>query len=148
MAHSADFDVTVCDPRAELCSVDRFPHATLVDGYDTEDLATLPLRSDTFVVVATHDHQVDQRLVERLLLTPTRYLALIGSQRKALLTRERCHNRGHDDAQIARIVCPAGLDIGAETPTEIAVSVLGQMIETRRAAHKQSSVPERQASTA
>jgi xanthine dehydrogenase accessory factor len=144
MAHSADFDVTVCDPRDDLLTTLRFPHATLVDGYDDEDVAGLSLRTDAFAVVATHDHQVDQRLIERLLPTPVRYLALIGSQRKALLTRERCANRGHSPTDIARIICPAGIDIGAETPAEIAVSVLSQMVQCRRGASL-NDVPVRQA---
>jgi xanthine dehydrogenase accessory factor len=132
-AQLAGFDVTVVDPRDELCSPERFPDATLKNSYDhDDDLDALPFSADAFVVIATHDHQVDQRLAERVLSRPARYVGLVGSQRKAALTRERCRNKGLSDDDIARLRCPAGLDIGAETPEEIALSIVAQMVQVRR----------------
>ena len=72
---------------------------------------------------------------------PARYLAMVGSQRKALLTRERCLAKGIDAAQVERLVSPAGLDIGAETPEEIAVSIVAQMVHVRRAAEAAGRKP-------
>jgi xanthine/CO dehydrogenase XdhC/CoxF family maturation factor len=89
-------------------------------------------KSGTSVVIATHDHQTDQRLAERVLSRPARYVGLVGSQRKAAMTRERCRNKGMTDDVIARLRCPAGLDIGAETPEEIALSIVAQMVHVRR----------------
>ena len=135
VAHQAGFDVTVCDPREELLTVERFPDAVaLVDDYASSDLAGLPFSVDAFVVVATHDHQTDQRIVEVVLQKPFAYAALVGSQRKATLTRERCKNKGIDDDVIAKLRCPAGLDIGAETPEEIALSIVAEMVQVRRRA--------------
>jgi xanthine dehydrogenase accessory factor len=131
-AHGLGFEVTVCDPRDDLRTTERFPHATLVDAYDDEDIRSLRLQPEHWVVVATHDHQQDQRIVCALLHESPRYLALIGSQRKALLTRERCRQRGHNDDVVDRIICPAGLDIGAETPAEIALSVMAQVVQRMR----------------
>lgn len=135
VATTAGFDVTVADPRDELLVAERFPDAVaLIDDYEREDLARLPFGPDAFVVVATHDHQVDQQLVERVLPLPSRWCALVGSRRKAMLTRERCLNKGLDVALVERLRCPAGLDIGAETPAEIAVSLVAEMVQVRRMA--------------
>jgi xanthine dehydrogenase accessory factor len=129
----AGFDVSVVDPRDELCTEVRFPEASRFNSYDhDDDLHALPFSADAFVVIATHDHQTDQRLAERVLSRPARYVGLVGSQRKAAMTRERCRNKGMTDDVIARLRCPAGLDIGAETPEEIALSIVAQMVHVRR----------------
>ncbi len=135
LAARAGFDVTVADPRLDLLTAERLPDAVLlVDDYEREDMDRLPFGPDCFVVVATHDHGTDQRLAELVLARPCRYAALVGSQRKALLTRERLAQKGVAADLVASLVCPAGLDIGAETPEEIALSVVAQMVEVRRKA--------------
>jgi xanthine dehydrogenase accessory factor len=135
LAARAGFAVTVADPREELATAERFPDAdTRVDDYEPSDLDTLPFGADAFVVIATHDHQVDQQLVERVIDRPSRYLALVGSRRKAMLTRERCLNKGIAQQSVERLRCPAGLDIGAETPEEIALSIVAEMVQVRRTA--------------
>ncbi len=132
-AAAAGFQVTVCDPRDELCTAARFPDAhQLVDDYDEEDLDALPFGPDAFVVVVTHDHPTDQRLAELTLRRQTRYVAMIGSARKAKLARDRAAAKGLAAADIDRLHSPAGLDIGAETPEEIAVSIVAEMIQVRR----------------
>jgi xanthine dehydrogenase accessory factor len=133
LAARAGFDVTVADPREELAVGARFPDAVaVVDDYEREDLERMPFGADAYVVIATHDHQVDQQLVERALAKPSRYLALVGSLRKAMLTRERCLNKGFAQELVEKLRCPAGLDIGAETPEEIALSVVAEMVQVRR----------------
>jgi xanthine dehydrogenase accessory factor len=135
VATTAGFEVTVADPREELLVAERFPDAaSLLDDYEAEDMARLPFGPDAFVVIATHDHQIDQQLVERVLARDFRWAALVGSQRKAALTRERCLNKGIAEALVDRLRCPAGLDIGAETPEEIAVSIVAEMVQVRRTA--------------
>ena len=133
VATTAGFAVTVADPRAELLAL-CVDAVAVVDDYEREDLLKLPFGPDAFLVVATHDHQVDQTLVERVLPLPSRWVALVGSRRKAMLTRERCANRGLAAELIAKLRCPAGLDIGAETPEEIAVSIVAEMVQVRRTA--------------
>jgi xanthine dehydrogenase accessory factor len=133
LASQAGFDVTVADPRAELVTAARFPNATLlVEDYEASDLDRLRFGPDAFVVIATHDHQVDQQLVERVLGRSYRYVALVGSRRKAMLTRERCLNKGIAQELVEELRCPAGLDIGAETPEEIALSIVAEMVQVRR----------------
>jgi len=140
-ADASGFSVTVADPRDELMTKERLGDVAMVLDYEAEDLDKLPFGPDAFVVVLTHDHPTDQRLVEQCLPRSYRYLAMIGSQRKARLTRERCRNRGLDPALVDRLHSPAGLDIGAETAEEIAVSILAQMIEVRRTAEATSAAP-------
>ncbi len=135
VAATAGFDVSVADPREELLTAERFPDAAaLIDDYERDDLVRLPFGPDAFVVVATHDHKVDQEIVERTLPLSWRWLGLVGSQRKALLTRERCVNKGIDEALVAKLRSPVGLDIGAETPEEIALSIVAEMVQVRRRA--------------
>lgn len=135
VAAAAGFRVTVCDPRDELRTAERFPNAhALVDDYEEEDFDALPFGPDAFVVVVTHDHPTDQRLAELALRRQTRYVAMIGSARKAKLARERALAKGLPAADVDRLKSPAGLDIGAETPEEIAVSIVAEMIQVRRQA--------------
>ncbi|HZR82852.1 MAG TPA: XdhC/CoxI family protein [Candidatus Binatia bacterium] len=135
VAATAGFDVHVADPREELLDAERFPDAVaLVDDYEREDLARLPFGPDAFVVIATHDHAVDQQIVERVLPRAWRFCALLGSRRKAMMTRERCLAKGVAEDAVARLRCPAGLDIGAETPEEIAISVVAELVQVRRRA--------------
>ena len=103
------------------------------DSYDhDDDYDGLAFASDAFVVIATHDHAADQRIAERVIGRDFAFCAMVGSMRKAMLTRERLKNKGVADDVIARLRCPAGLDIGAETPEEIAVSIVAEMVRVRR----------------
>ena len=130
MAAQAGFVVHVADERDELLQPARLPEARALHP-DLDDPA-LPWSEAAFVMVTTHDHALDQRLVEKALQKPFRWLGLIGSARKALLTRERLHAKGFSEALIERVRSPAGLAIGAETPEEIAISILAEMIARRR----------------
>ena len=132
-AHTLGFSVWVADPRDDLRSPERFPKGVqLVAEYEPEDLDALPFGPDAFVVVVTHDHRVDQDLTEAVLQRDFRFAALVASERKAAMTRKRCEAKGIDAAQIARLQAPAGLDIGAETPEEIALSIVAAMVRCRR----------------
>lgn len=131
----AGFFVHMSDPRLELLDQERLPFAaTLQPGYLSSDLDKLPFGDDAFVVVATHCHETDQALVEDILPRRFRYLALVGSARKAAMTVRRCENKGYAPELLSRLHCPAGIDISAETPEEIATSILAQMIKVRRSA--------------
>jgi xanthine dehydrogenase accessory factor len=133
LASQSGFSLHICDPRQELLTQERLSFAwTLLAGYQSSDLDKMPFGPDAFVVIVTHCHQTDQALTEEILPRTYRYLALVGSARKAALTRQRCLNKGHSAELIERLHCPAGINIGAETPEEIAVSILAQMIKARR----------------
>lgn len=131
-AAAAGFVVHVADERDELMTPERFPEGT-ARHLDLED-PSLPWGEGCFVMVTTHDHGLDQRLVERALRKPHRWLGLIGSRRKAELTRQRLEAKGFSLAEATALRCPVGLAIGAETPEEIAISIMAELVATRRGA--------------
>ncbi|NOT32696.1 MAG: xanthine dehydrogenase accessory protein XdhC [Candidatus Eisenbacteria bacterium] len=132
LAHDCGFDVSVVDAREEWATSERFAHATLINR-DPEAVArTLEASGAEYAVVVTHDHAVDQRIVEELLRKPLRFVGMVGSVPKQRKFALRLRARGFADADIARLRCPLGVEIGAQTPQEIAVSIVGELVATRR----------------
>lgn len=136
LAAFAGFDVVAIDPRPDYATPGRFPdlHPDAVRcAHPLDLLPTLPFHPhDTYVVVATHDHDLDEDIVAATLAYPARYLGCIGSQRKALKFQQRLASRGLSPDQIARMRSPMGLPIHALTPQEIAVSVVAELVLLRR----------------
>lgn len=133
LASRVGFRVTVVDARAEWASEARFPSAERVLLQDPADHARgLKGGAAHYFVVTTHDHPLDQAVVEALLPKPSAYLGVIGSRRKAARFRQRLEAAGFTGDQIARMRSPMGLEIQAVTPAEIAVSVVGELIMVRR----------------
>lgn len=130
LAARTGFAVFVVDEREDLLTPARLPQVRRL--FDDHQDAEIPLTASTYVLVATHDHQLDQRLVERCLQHPHQWLGLIASRRKAELTRQRLRQKNFSEPDIAHVRAPVGLDIAAETPEEIAVSILAELIAHRR----------------
>lgn len=134
LADACGFTVTVFDGRPEWASPERFPAVT-VRCEDPESAArTLETTAEDFAVVVTHDHALDQRVVQHLLGRPLRFTGMIGSLAKQRKFALRLLARGFTEEQVARVRTPLGVSIGAQTPEEIAVSVLGELIAVRRGA--------------
>ena len=132
MAAQAGFVVTVCDPRPAFTTPERFPDAvTVIPGRPAEVAAGRLLDSRTFVVVLSHDARIEGALLPVLLRSRARYLGAMGSRRTHALRVERLREEGFVDDDLDRIHGPVGLDLGAETPAEIAVSILAEMIRIR-----------------
>jgi xanthine dehydrogenase accessory factor len=93
---------------------------------------TEPVGPRDFAVIVTHDHALDQRLVEVLLQRPPRFLGLVGSIPKQRKFALRLRARSFPEEAIARLRSPLGVAIGAATPEEIAVSIMAELIATRR----------------
>lgn len=125
--------VFVCDDRPEFCNPETVPGA---DGYFPVPMAALPqhLTIDryTYLVLTTRGVPVDVEGLPALLETPAAYIGVIGSRRRWATTRQALLERGVSEAQLARVRSPIGLDIGAETPEEIAVSILAEIIRHYR----------------
>jgi xanthine dehydrogenase accessory factor len=132
LATTCDFAVRVVDPRPEWALPERFPTATVECRDPVEHARTLADSADDFAVVVTHDHAVDQQVVQELLRRPLRFLGMIGSVPKARKFALRLKARGFSATEIARLHCPLGVPIGAQTPEEIAVSVMGEIVLIRR----------------
>jgi xanthine dehydrogenase accessory factor len=137
-ARSCDFDVTVVDERAEWVVAERFPGARLMCASPEDVARTFTTCPTDYAVVVTHDHALDQRVVQVLLERPLKFLGLVGSVPKQRKFALRLRARGFTDAEIARVRCPLGMPIGAQTPEEIAVSVVGELIAVRRGASTSS----------
>ncbi len=132
MARRAGFRVTVCDPRPAFTKPERFPDAErVVVGWPGDVAGTVPIDHRTYVVSLTHDARVEDPLLPLLLASPARYIGAMGSRRTHAKRVERLSSEGWDTAATDRIHGPVGLDIGAERPAEVAVSVLAEMITVR-----------------
>lgn len=127
MARLAGYDVTLIDPRGAFGSEARFPGEMILHDYPDEALPPLAPDARTAVVTLSHDPKIDDPAIEAALGTDCFYLGCLGSTRTHAKRVERLKAAGLSDAAIARIHAPVGLDIGARSPAEIAVSVLAQI---------------------
>jgi len=130
-AAGCGFVVCVVDARSELTGALNGVEVLCGDPVELIEALDFDERG-TYVVVVTHDHGLDEELVSAALTRPTKYLGCIGSQRKAQKFRQRLNARGHTEEAIVSMRTPMGLDIGALTPEEIAISTLAEMISVRR----------------
>ncbi|GBD44767.1 putative xanthine dehydrogenase subunit A [bacterium HR40] len=127
MAAMTGYRVVVVDPRRAFASADRFPDVALSTDWPDEALTQLGLDRRTAVVTLTHDPKLDDPALDVALRSPAFYIAALGSSRTHAKRLERLRALGHDEAALARIHGPAGLDIGAVSPAEIALSILAEM---------------------
>lgn len=132
MATQCGFDVKIIDPRRVFATPERFPNLQLVLDWPDQVLAEMVLDAETAMVALTHDPKIDDRALQLALDTPMFHIAALGSRRTHVSRLERLADAGFSDAQTARIKGPAGLDIGAKTPAEIAISVLAEIIAAYR----------------
>ena len=134
LAAGTGFAVSVVDARAEWLTPERFPTVARVLRDPEAAARELPLEPGDCAVVTTHDHALDQRVVQELLRRELRYTGLIGSFAKQRKFALRLRARGYGDDAIARLRTPVGLAIGAQTPEEIAVSIVAELVAVRRGA--------------
>lgn len=136
MARQIGFDVTVIDPRESFASPERFPGVALSTAWPDQALADFAPDDRAAVVTLTHDPKLDDPALDAALRSDCFYIGALGSTRTQAKRVERLKEAGFDDAEIARIHGPVGLDIGAKSPAEIAVSVLGEIISALRGAEQ------------
>jgi xanthine dehydrogenase accessory factor len=127
-----DYTVTIVDAREEYATQDRFPGCTVICTDPRAYVETTDGGEDEHWLIVTHDHPLDQDIGEVLLPKAQAWLGMIGSRAKIAKFRMRYRAAGLDDATIAKLRAPVGLDLGAETPAEIAVSICAELIRVRR----------------
>jgi xanthine dehydrogenase accessory factor len=137
MSARVGFQTFVVEDLEEQSGAERFPDAA--GFFHDFDPARWSLTEDDYVVVVTRDHAIDQRLMELLLPRPRAYLGLIGSRRKVAMFKDRLAVKGITEQQWAEVKAPIGLSIGAETPEEIAVAIVAELIAVRQARRATSS---------
>lgn len=132
MAALAGYHVTVIDPRRAFATDDRFPEVAMTTEWPDEAMAELAPDRRTAVVALTHDPKLDDPGLDAALKSEAFYIAALGSRRTHAGRLERLKALGHDEATLARIHGPAGIDIGAVSPAEIAISVMAEMTRALR----------------
>jgi xanthine dehydrogenase accessory factor len=127
MAKLAGYDVTIVDPRTAFASIERFPDVKVIA--DWPDAALPPLNIDhyTAFVALTHDPKIDDPALTHALARECFYIGALGSKKTHARRIERLKAQGISDAQLARIHSPIGLAIGAVSPAEIAVAIIGEI---------------------
>lgn len=131
MAAMLEFDVTVVDPRGAWATTQRFPGVKVIQDWADEAFQAMGLDVSTAVVTLTHDPKLDDPALEAALKSDVFYIGALGSRRTHAKRKERLAEVGITEEMFARVHGPVGLNIGAKSPAEIAVSILGQIIEVR-----------------
>ncbi|HZT39199.1 MAG TPA: XdhC/CoxI family protein [Bryobacteraceae bacterium] len=133
VAAIAGFSTVIIDNRQQFACRERFPEADEVHAAEYEDIfPQLNINSSSYLVIVTRGHRDDMRVLRWAVQTQPRYLAMIGSKRKTIATIRELEKEGIPRDAFAQLYAPMGLDIGAVTPEEIAVSVVAEMIAVRR----------------
>lgn len=127
MASMAGYDVTLIDPREAFATEARFPGRTLIHDWPDEALETLAPDARTAIVLLSHDPKFDDPALAVALPSAAFYVGALGSRRTQAKRQERLLAAGMSPEVLARLSAPVGLDIGAATPAEIAISVLAEM---------------------
>lgn len=131
MAAMLEFDVTVVDPRGAWATSQRFPGVKVIKDWADEAFQEMGLDVSTAVVTLTHDPKLDDPALESALKSDVFYIGALGSRKTHAKRKERLAEVGITEEMFARVHGPIGLNIGAKSPAEIAVSILGQIIEVR-----------------
>lgn len=129
-----DFQVTVIDDRPDFASREKFPDPAVrlvVDDF-TAALRSLRLTPASHIVIVTRGHKHDEICLREVIGSPVRYLGMIGSRRRTTTIREHLRRNGVDPSHLSRVHAPIGLDIGAQTPEEIAIAILAEIVLVRR----------------
>ncbi len=134
MAQLAGFDVTVVDPREGFVAADRMANFETLTDWPDEGMAKLKPDARTAVVTLTHDPKLDDPALTAALNSDAFYIGALGSARTHAKRLQRLEAAGFDQTHLGRIRGPAGLNIQAKSPAEIAVSILSQAIAVRRGA--------------
>jgi xanthine dehydrogenase accessory factor len=132
MAQFAGFDVVVVDPRMAFSAKERFPHARVLSQWPDVALPSLGLDPFTAVATLTHDPKIDDLALRLALASDCFYVGALGSKKTHVRRVERMVASGVEPAALARLHAPIGLGIGALSPAEIAVAVLGEIILSLR----------------
>ncbi len=138
-AQPLGFRITVIDDRENFADPERFPgvEEVLVQPFE-QGLENLKTHSETFILIVTRGHSHDQVALEGAIRVPARYVGLVGSRRKIGILVESLLEKGYPPAAFESLYAPIGLEIGSETPEEIAVSVMAELIALQKGVHRRS----------
>jgi len=132
MARAAGFDVVIIDPRAAFAARERFPDVTVITQWPDEALPRLGFDGFTALAALSHDPKIDDAALRLALSSDCFYVGALGSMTSRARRVERLTAAGLTESALTRLRAPIGLDIGAVSPAEIAISVMGEIVLTRR----------------
>jgi xanthine dehydrogenase accessory factor len=149
-ANAAGFAIGVVDDREAFANPQRFPAAQEVFTSYEDAFAKIQPNASTYLVIVTRGHKEDMRVLAWAARTEARYVGMIGSKRKVLSVYKALEKEGYKPEEFERIYAPMGLEIGALSPEEIAISIVAELIAVRRnaaasAAHKKVRIDSRSA---
>ncbi len=133
LAHWLGFRVIACDDRADLCNPEKTPYADEYLAIPPDQIAAkATIHSRTYIAAVTRGVPFDLEMLPALLETPARYIGVIGSRRRWATAVKELKKQGYDESRLKSIHAPIGLELNAETPREIAVSILAEIIGIER----------------
>jgi len=134
IATLAGFSTSIIDNREAFANKERFPEAEATYAQEYEEVfEQLPVNSSSYIIIVTRGHRDDMRVLRWAVNTPAKYIAMIGSKRKTISVVHELEKEGFPSEAFEKVFAPMGLEIGAELPEEIAISVVAEMIAVRRA---------------
>lgn len=135
-ADFAGFEVVVMDDRADFANAERYPNVREIRVLSSFDGCVSDLDDDDYVIIVTRGHVHDRDVLAQALRTRAGYIGMIGSKNKRDAVYRALRESGFTDADLNRVFCPIGLSIGADTPEEIAISIVAELIQTRADARR------------
>lgn len=132
MAALANYDITIIDPRGSFLTRARFPEGELCEAYPEDALEGVELDARSALVTLTHDPKIDEPALEVAFAGAPFYIGSLGSNRTHQKRVERLKAKGFSDVELAKIHAPIGLNIGAKSPSEIAISIIAEITERLR----------------
>ena len=133
IASQVGFSVAVLDDRAAFANAERFPTADrVICGDFVEELRRFPIDADTYIVLVSRGHKQDELSLREVATSEAAYVGMIGSRRRVGAVLTHLAREGLPQETLGRVHTPIGMDIGAETPEEIAVSIIAEIISVRR----------------
>jgi len=133
MGKTLGFRVVIIDPRPEYNNVERFPDADslIVEEYDSA-FSKLDVDENSYIVIYTTGHVLDEQCLQFAAGTKAKYIGMIGSKKKVKEVKKRLLPKGVSRQRLDRVYAPIGIEIGAETPEEIAISILAEIIRVKK----------------
>jgi len=133
LAKTVGFKVTIIDDRKEFANQDRFPEADEIIVEEIEDaLAHLNITPSTYIIILTRGHLKDEEVLGSVIRSNAAYIGMIGSRKKNATVFRHLEGQGISQDELAKVHAPIGIDIKAQTPEEIAVSIMAEIIQVRR----------------
>ena len=137
LAKTVGFKVTVIDDRKEFANQDRFPEADEIIAEEIEEALThLNITPSAYIIVLTRGHLKDEEVIGSVIRSGAAYIGMIGSRKKNATVFQRLTKKGISREELDKVHAPIGIDINAQTPEEIAVSIIAEIIQVRRKKEK------------